>query len=112
MPEVTQEGGTVTQEGGTVTHNVGDALHGILDDVEAGINEILGESGDDLEGSHVVYNEGNDGDAILEKIFLDVETIALYLGAGYTMEELQAIPGVELELDDSPHVELVIFECF
>ena len=90
--------GIVTQEGGSVT---GHDLHSILDEVEQGINDIIGEE--------VVYNEDREEDVLPEKVYLDAEDIEMYLGAGYTMEELQGIRGVELEGDHTPLVELVCY---
>ncbi|CAH1440669.1 unnamed protein product [Lactuca virosa] len=63
---------------------VGLELHKVLDEVEQGLDEILGE----------------------DKVKLDAEQIALMLEAGYSMEEIEGMEGVEMELDDMPPVEL------
>ncbi|KAL4579247.1 hypothetical protein LXL04_015385 [Taraxacum kok-saghyz] len=85
--------GLVTQEGGSVT---GHDLHSILDEVKR-LYTMRAEKWMSFQKRFI-------------NIYLNAEDIAMYLGAGYTMEELQGIRGVELEVDDTPPVELELSE--
>ncbi|CAH1416035.1 unnamed protein product [Lactuca virosa] len=96
---------------------VGLELHKVLDEVEQGLDEILGEGSFQQQsetydatqsdyGGNVEFNDGKDDGVLIYKVKLDAEQIALMLEAGYSMEEIEGMEGVELELDDMPPVEL------
>ncbi|XP_023736276.2 uncharacterized protein LOC111884187 [Lactuca sativa] len=96
---------------------VGLDLHKVLDEVEQGLDEILGEGSfqqqsetydatqSDYEGN-VEFNDGKADGVLVDKVKLDAEQIASMLEAGYSMEEIEGMEGVELELDDMLPVEL------
>ncbi|CAH1413434.1 unnamed protein product [Lactuca virosa] len=102
---------------------VGLELHKVLDEVEQGLDEILGEGsfqkqsqtydatqsdygGNDEDVTNVEFNDGKDDGVLVDKVKLDAEQITLMLEAGYNMEEIEGMEGVELELDDMPPLEL------
>lgn len=97
---------------------VGLDIHKVLDEVEKGLDEILGEGSfqqqsetydatqSDYEGN-VEFNDGKADGVLVDKVKLDAEQIASMLEAGYSMEEIEGTEGVELELDDMLPVELV-----
>ncbi|CAH1412942.1 unnamed protein product [Lactuca virosa] len=58
------------------------------------------------DNQFIEFTEGKEDDILPEKIQLGPEEIASMLEAGYSMAEIEAMPGVQVELDDSPPVEL------
>ncbi|CAH1453032.1 unnamed protein product [Lactuca virosa] len=61
----------------------------------------------EVEDNDVIeFTEGKEDDILPEKIQVGLEDIANMLEVGYSMAEIEAMPGVQVELDDSLPVEL------
>ncbi|CAI9298920.1 unnamed protein product [Lactuca saligna] len=58
------------------------------------------------DNQFIEFTEGKEDDILTEKIQLGPEEIASLLDVGYSMAEIEAMPGVQVKLDDSPPVEL------
>ena len=89
-----------------------------LDEVGDAIDQILG-SGNASDASDVPlvneggvepeFTEGHASDVLPDKIKINVEGIANLLEAGYSMAEIESMGWLEIELDDTPPVEMVIY---
>nr|KAJ0218561.1 hypothetical protein LSAT_V11C300112750 [Lactuca sativa] len=115
-----QEGGTsqtTTMQGsdtyGQVGSNIGWKLKSINDEIEQGIDVILQwvnfTNSSPLKGDNVVednevieFTEGKQEDILPEKIQLELLDIANMLEVGYNMIGIEAMPGIQVELDNSP----------
>lgn len=53
------------------------------------------------------FTKGREEDILPKKIHLGHDHIADMLESGYSIAEIGAMPGVQLEFDDSPLVKLV-----
>ncbi|CAH1413171.1 unnamed protein product [Lactuca virosa] len=80
---------------------------------EAGVNFTNKTKSIPLKGDNVVednevieFIEGREEDILPEKIQSGLLDIDNMLEAGYSMAEIEAMAGVQVELDDSPRVEL------
>lgn len=69
--------------------------------------EIVVEDNDVIE-----FTKGRKDDILLKKIQLGLVDIVYMLEAGYRIAKIEAMPGVQLELDDSPPVKLVRYLSF
>ncbi|CAI9275133.1 unnamed protein product [Lactuca saligna] len=124
VPTIVEEGGTshtIVMQGsdtfGQVGSSIGWKLKSINDEIEQGIDAILQwgnfTNSSPLKDDNVVddnkvieFIEGKHEAILPENIQLGLLDIANMLEAGYSMIEIEAIPGVQVELDDSPPVEL------
>lgn len=85
---------TIDEEG----VSVGVELHVVLDDVEMGINGILGDQVEEVVENNFMFNEVKEYDDVVTKTYLTANDITSYLKAWYTMEETRNL--LELELKD------------
>ena len=89
-----------------------------LDEVGDAIDQILG-SGNTSDASDVPlvneggvepeFTEGHASYVLPDKMKISVEDVANLLEAGYPMAEIESMGWLEIELDDIPPVEMVIY---
>nr|KAJ0215063.1 hypothetical protein LSAT_V11C300144060 [Lactuca sativa] len=103
-----------------VGSSIGRKLKSTNDENEQGIDAILEgvnftnktkssplNNDNEVEDNQFIeFTKGKDDDILPEKIQLGPEEIASMLEAGYSMAEIEAMREVQVELDDSPPVEL------